>query len=309
MPDVTTMRMTNRWTDSPPEPFRKATLDTMAPNDVGNGRGSVDLQLDRAHSARMYDYYLGGKDNYEADRKGAEEALKAWPAARSAARANRAFMHRAVHVLTGYGFSQFLDIGTGLPTSPNLHEVAQQAKPEARVVYADNDPIVLAHARALLNGTDVGRTAYVQGDITRPDSILDAPELAETLDLTQPVSLSINAVLHFVPDDRDPYGIVSHLLSALPSGSALCISHVTADIDPEGVGGLVQVYNEAGVPTQARSRDEVARFFTGLDLLEPGLQLAHRWCPLVGRSESSEVSGGTPDDAEVSLWAGVALKS
>ncbi|OEU97051.1 SAM-dependent methyltransferase [Streptomyces oceani] len=271
-----------------------------------------DLRLDRPHSARMYDYYLGGKTNYDSDRKGAEEALKAWPAARSAARANRSFMHRAVQVLAHSGFSQFLDIGTGIPTSPNLHEVAQQINPKARVVYADNDPIVLAHARALLNSTAQGRTAYVEGDITEPDSILGAADLVRTLDLTQPVALSINAVMHFVPDARDPYGIASHLLSVLPAGSALLLSHVTTDIDPRGVGHLVQVYTEKGVPTQARSRDEVIAFFAGLELLDPGVVLAHEWRPDITVPSPAHALGTTPQrtptDAEVSLWAGVALK-
>jgi hypothetical protein len=272
--------------------------------------GPVDLQLDRAHSARMYDYYLGGKDHYPADRRGAEDALKAWPAARSAARANRAFMHRAVRVLAQSGFRQFLDIGTGLPTSPNLHEVAQAAAPGARVVYADNDPIVLAHARALLN-SEHGETAYVEGDITRPDSILDSKELRQTLDLSEPVALSINAVFHFVPDDRRPYGIAEHLLAALPSGSALCLSHVTEDVDPGGVGQLIEVYTAQGVPTQARSRDEVARFFSGLDLLEPGIVMAHKWRPDVRvpalRGDTREPCE-VPTDGQVSLWAGVGLK-
>lgn len=273
--------------------------------------GPVDLQLDRPHSARMYDYYLGGKDHYTADREGAEAALQAWPAARSAARANRAFMHRAVSVLAGRGFRQFLDIGTGLPTSPNLHEVAQAAAPGARVVYADNDPIVLTHARALLNSTN-GETAYVEGDITRPDSILKAPELSETLDLGEPVALSVNAVFHFVPDDLDPYGITEHLLSALPAGSALCLSHVTTDVDAEGVGRLVEVYTANGVPTQARSREEVGRFFAGLDLLEPGVEMAHKWRPevTVPRPRGEETGPReVPTDAQVSLWAGVAIKS
>jgi hypothetical protein len=275
--------------------------------------GPVDLQLDRPHSARMYDYYLGGKDHYAADRQGAEAALQAWPAARSAARANRAFMHRAVGVLAASGFRQFLDIGTGLPTSPNLHEVAQAAAPGARVVYADNDPIVLAHARALLNSQH-GETAYVDGDITKPDTILDSPELRATLDLTEPVALSVNAVFHFVPDAWDPYGIAAHLLSALPSGSALCLSHVTEDVDPVGVGRLVEVYTAKGVPTQARTREEVARFFTGLDLLEPGVEMAHKWRP-EAKVPGPRTAPGTeatptevPTDAQVSLWAGVAIK-
>jgi hypothetical protein len=283
----------------------------MTASEAGSAR-SRNLGLDRPHSARMYDYYLGGKTNYEADRKGAEEALHAWPAARSAARANRSFMHRAVHTLSTAGFTQFLDVGTGIPTSPNLHEVAQGVNPEARIVYADHDPIVLTHARALLNSSEDGRTAYVEGDITQPDSILGAPDLARTLDLDKPVVLSINAVLHFVPDDRDPYGVVSHMLSAFPSGSALLLTHVTTDIDPSGVGRLVEIYNEKGVPTQARSRDEVARFFTGLDLLDPGVDLAHRWRPEVTVPLPAHVlptqPRRTPTDDEVSLWAGVAHK-
>ncbi len=268
------------------------------------------MQVDRPHSARMYDYYLGGKDHYAADREGAEMALQAWPAARSAARANRAFMHRAVRVLADSGFRQFLDIGTGLPTSPNLHEVAQGAAPDTRVVYADYDPIVLAHARALLNG-EHGATAYVQGDITDPESILTSPDLKDTLDLSRPVALSINAVMHFVPDDLGPYAIVEQLMSALPSGSALCLSHVTEDVDPVGVGRLVEVYTANGVPTQARDRKEVTRFFDGLDLLEPGVEMAHKWRPDVVVPVPRNGAGGpqaVSSDAEVSLWAGIGVK-
>ncbi len=279
-------------------------------------RSGRDLGMGVPHSARMYDYYLGGKTNYEKDRAGAEEALKAWPAARSAARANRGFMHRATRALARQGFRQFLDIGTGIPTSPNLHEVAQAACPEARVVYADNDPIVLTHARALLDGTPEGRTEYVEGDITEPESILGDSALSRTLDLTQPVVLSVNAVLHFVPDDRDPYGIVSRLLAALSPGSALCLTHVTADIDPEGVGRLVDIYNAKGVPTQARTRADVEKFFTGLDLLEPGIHLAHKWRPENGaipaQTRTSRTAGAarfdSVTDGQVSLWAGVGIK-
>jgi S-adenosyl methyltransferase len=156
-----------------------------------------------------------------------------------------------------------------------------------------------------------GETAYVEGDITQPDSILNAPELHKTLDMDQPVALSVNAVFHFVPDDLDPYGIVAHLLEALPSGSALCLSHVTEDVDPQGVGRLVEVYTANGVATQARSRDEVARFFDGLNLLEPGITMAHKWRPEVRvprPRNGEELPSEAPSDAEVSLWAGVALK-
>ena len=266
----------------------------------------------RPHAARMYDYYLGGKDHYAADRKSAEEALDAWPAARTAARANRSFMQRAVRELAGAGFTQFLDIGTGIPTSPNLHQVAQAVAPQARVVYVDNDPVVLTHARALLTSTTEGRTAYVEGDILEPDGILHAPELAGTLDLSRPVALSVNAVLHFVRDDRDPHGIVSRLLDALPTGSALCLSHATADVDPVGIAKVVDVYNAAGVAAQARGQDEVARFFTGLQMVEPGLCMAHRWRPDVTVPLAAACGSGqpaaAPTDAEVSLWAGVGVK-
>ncbi|HZG06125.1 MAG TPA: SAM-dependent methyltransferase [Streptomyces sp.] len=264
--------------------------------------GVVDLELDRAHSARMYDYYLGGHTNFPADREAAGRALAAFPAALVAARANRRFMHRSTRYLARSGMRQFLDIGTGIPTSPNLHEVAQEVAPESRVVYADNDPIVLAHAQALLRSHPAGRTAYTQADVTDPAAVLNAPEVRETLDLERPVALSLNALLHFVPGEHRAHEIVEYFKKALPSGSALVISHATPDFDPEGVARATEVYRAAGTPLQARTREEFARFFDGWELVEPGIAVSHRWRP------DSEDEPGNVTDAEAACYAAVAYK-
>ncbi|MET8557291.1 SAM-dependent methyltransferase [Streptomyces sp. NPDC004959] len=240
---------------------------------------AVDLELDRAHSARMYDWFLGGTTNFPADREAAEAALTAFPVILTTARVNRAFMHRSVRLLAGAGLDQFLDIGTGIPTSPNLHEVAQSVRPTARVVYADHDPIVLAHARALLHSSPQGRTAYVQADARDPAALLAAPDLLATLDLSRPVALSLNALLHFVPDDEEAYGLVATLKSALSPGSTLAISHVTPEFDPAGIARLTQAYAASGTPGKARSRDAIIRFFEGWDILDPGLVPSHAWRP------------------------------
>jgi hypothetical protein len=263
----------------------------------------VDLQTDRPHSARMYDYYLGGKDNFLPDREAAAQALAEFPHGRTTAQQNRAFMHRAIRYLAReVGIRQFLDIGTGIPTSPNLHEVAQRIAPDARVVYADNDPIVLTHARALLTGTSAGRTAYLDADLRDVEAILASAELRDTIDLAEPVAVSLVAILHFFPDADDPYGIVRRLLDALPSGSQVVISHVTGDYAPETWTQLIETYRSRGIPAQARSHGEIARFFEGLDLVEPGIQVAHRWRP-----DNSVPAGLT--DAEVSVYGGVGRKN
>lgn len=259
------------------------------------------LDVNRAHSARMYDYFLGGKDSYEADRVAAEGVKAVWPSVVMTARINRAFMNRATRWLAGSGVRQFLDIGTGIPTEPNLHQIAQEVAPDARVVYVDNDPIVLAHARALMVGTPEGRTAYVEADVTRPETILDAAELAEVLDLSQPVALSVVALLHFVPDDRDPHGILATLLDRLAPGSYLVMTHISADFGSPDVATAMRIYNDSGVPVQMRSRAEVARFFEGLELVEPGLTVPHRW-----RNDGIEVPASM--DAQVSLYAAVGRK-
>jgi hypothetical protein len=239
----------------------------------------VDLRVDLPHPARMYDYYLGGKDNFPADREAAEQARAVAPNASIAARANRAFMARAVRHLAGeVGIDQFLDIGTGIPTSPNLHEIAQQAIEGARVVYVDNDPIVLSHARALLTGTPAGRTAYLDADVRDVRRILTAPEVTDTLDLSRPVALSLLAVGHFLPDSDDPGGIVRRYVDALPAGSYLVLSHLTPDHDPSIEAGA-KAYRARGIPLRPRTRAEVEALFGGLELLDPGLVSVHRWRP------------------------------
>lgn len=239
---------------------------------------SLDLQTDKPHSARIYDYLLGGKDNYPADQEAAAKVEQAVPNARRVARANREFMHRAARFAAEAGIGQFLDIGTGIPTEPNLHQVVQEVTPAARVVYVDNDPLVLAHARALMAGTAQGRTSYVNADLTEPDSILSAPQLIDTLDPDVPTALSLIAIAHFVPGEA-LYDAVATLLASLAPGSYLAMTHLTAEIDPEGVAGTVATYTQSGIAMQARRRDEFERFFTGLELVEPGIVPLHRWRP------------------------------
>ena len=262
----------------------------------------IDLQIDRPHSARMYDYYLGGRTNFTADREAVGKVMAVFPQALVAARANRDFVHRSTRYLAEHGMRQFLDIGTGIPTSPNLHEVAQRVAPRARVVYVDNDPIVLTHAQALLKSSPEGRTAYVAADLKAPETILAAPELAETLDLDQPVGLSLNAVLHFVPDADGAHAVVERLKAALAPGSALVISHGTRDFAPAASDQTASVYRSAGTSAQARTRAEFARFFEGWQLVEPGIAVTHRWRP----EETDHLSDIS--DAEASIYGAVAIK-
>lgn len=252
----------------------------------------------------MYDYLLGGRTNYPVDREAALRATEGWPALPRAARLNRAFLHRAVHHLVNdVGIRQFLDIGTGIPTSPNLHEVAQYHHPGARVVYVDNDPIVLAHARALLTSTPEGRTAYVDGDLRRPADILEASELAETLDLSEPVALTIIATVHFVPDHYDPYGAVRTLIDALPVGSHLLLSHATPDFTPEAISRAVAAYHAGGIEAQVRSHAEILPFFDGLELLPPGLTLITDWRP-----QHTDI-GDDVANGDVSFYGALARKN
>ncbi|WP_232330526.1 SAM-dependent methyltransferase [Nocardia fusca] len=266
--------------------------------------GSIDLRTDVAHPARMYDYFLGGKDSYDADRAAAEQALRNFPAVRLTARTNREFMRHATRYLTEQGIRQFLDIGTGIPTEPNLHQVAQGLAPESRVVYVDNDPIVLAHARALLVSSEEGRTAYIQADAGDPEAILAAPELRATLDLSQPVAVSLMALLHFVPGDV--YEIVNTLMAPLAPGSYLAMSHVTTEFDdgpddPDGMARLLQVYADRGIPVRPRTRAEVARFFDQLELVDPGVEVIHRW-------RNSGIEHPQSHDKKVSLYGAVGRK-
>ncbi len=268
-------------------------------------RPPVDLHIDRPHPARIYDWLLGGKTNYPADRKAAEAVAQQLPTVVPSARANRAFMHRVGRYLAAEaGIRQFLDIGTGIPTPPNLHEVVQDVAPSCRVVYADNDPIVLTHSRALHTSDPAGRTAYVQADVTEPDAILGDPEVRETLDLGRPVALTLLLLLHWLPDAKDPHGVVRLLVDALPSGSYLVITHATNDFDPEAWGRIEDDLEEAKSAVTARSKARIARFFDGLDLVEPGLTVPQDWRPDPALVGSPDCLGAT----DVPIWAGVARK-
>jgi trans-aconitate methyltransferase len=234
-----------------------------------------------AHQARVYDYWLGGKDNFAADREVGDKALQAYPDGAVATRANRAFLGRAVRFLAGEaGIRQFLDIGTGIPSANNTHEVAQGMAPESRVVYVDNDPIVLAHARALLTSTPEGQTAYLDADANDPDTIL--ARAAGTLDFSQPVAITLLFILHVI---KDPYALTSRLLDAVPPGSYLAISIPASDIlQPEVQAEVTRRLNEGipGVTMTFRSHAEVTRFFDGLELLEPGVVPVNYWRPGTG---------------------------
>nr|WP_269327188.1 SAM-dependent methyltransferase [Kineosporia mesophila] len=229
------------------------------------------------NSARMYDYWLGGKDNYAADRQLAELFLQKIPSMREMARANRDFVTRATHYLAGHGVRQFIDIGTGIPTSPNLHETAQGVAPDAHVVYADNDPVVLAHARALMISNEVGQVAYIDADVRKPEQILGSTELREQLDLDRPVALMLVAVLMLIDDAEDIHATVAQLRDALPSGSYLAITHPTADFDPPVVEEVAGSARATGMTFVPRSRDEVASFFGDWDVVEPGIVPVRAW--------------------------------
>lgn len=252
------------------------------------------------HSARIYDYWLGGKDNFAADRAVAEALMTAIPTVRSMAAENRHFVHRAARYLAGKaGVRQFLDIGTGIPTRPNLHEVAQQVAPETRVVYVDNDPIVLAHARALMISSEQGRSEYIHADMRQPEMILNHRTLREVLDLDQPVALTMIAILMLLNDADDPWRKVRVLMDALPSGSYVAITHPTGDFNPEAVKAAVASAVGSGMTLVPRSRDEVARFFEGWELVEPGIVPVMAWQP----------DDGEPADPHAAYyWAGVARK-
>jgi hypothetical protein len=247
----------------------------------------------------VYDYWLGGKDNFTADRDAAQEAIAANPGIVADAQANRAFLARSVQcVASGYGIRQFLDIGTGLPAASNTHEVAQSVASDARIVYVDNDPIVLSHARALLTSGPFGGCDYVDADLRDPAGILRAA--ARTLDLSQPVALMLLMILHLIPGADGPHEVVRTLMQALPSGSYLLLSHPASDIRTTAMAEMTRRMNQRITGTKAtlRERAEITRFFTGLDLLEPGVVQPQRWRP--GPDE--------PVPPEVTAWCGVAVK-
>jgi hypothetical protein len=252
-----------------------------------------------AHVARVYNYWLGGKDNFAADRAAGEQAIKAFPNIVLSARANRAFLARAVRFLAEEaGIRQFLDIGTGIPSASNTHQVAQSVAPESRVVYVDNDPVVLAHARALLASDPEGATDYIDADLRNPLQILTGAE--RLLDFGRPIAVMLMAILQHIDDKDDPYQIVATLLSATPPGSYLALSHPAKDIDAEAMAKMADSLNQTmAEKVTFRDRAAVARFFTGLDLVAPGMVQASKWRP------ASEAEAASP----AALWAGVARKT
>ncbi|KOU54876.1 S-adenosyl methyltransferase [Streptomyces sp. MMG1533] len=230
------------------------------------------------HSARIWNYWLGGKDCYEIDRQVGDQIVAANPQILDIARAQRAFLVRTVeHLVREAGIRQFLDVGTGLPTADNTHEVAQRIAPETRIVYVDNDPVVLAHAEALLTGSPEGATAYIDADLRAPEAILR--RAAETLDFTEPIALVLLGITAHIVDDA-AYDLVGRLVGALPSGSHLVLCDDTEVIDPEAMRTMIEQWNEAGDnPRINRSPEQLARFFDGLELLEPGVISVSRWRP------------------------------
>jgi S-adenosyl methyltransferase len=258
----------------------------------------VDFDTSVAHIARVYDYWLGGKDNFEADREAGEEALAAYPDLVSSVRANRSFLARGVRFLAAEaGVRQFLDIGTGIPSANNTHEVAQSVAPASRVVYVDNDPIVLAHARALLVGGPEGTTEYLDADLRETETILD--HARGQLDFSQPVAVMLIAVLHLIGPEDHPYSIVSHLMDAVPPGSYLLLSHVASDIEPEKMAEMGKRLNRLLAQKGTyRSRAEVTDFFAGLDLVEPGVVPVQHW------RQDSEIEGAR----RAAMWGGLARK-
>ena len=241
--------------------------------------GPRDFDASVAHPARIWDYWLGGKDNFAADREAAEKVLEATPVVAQVARADRAFLAKVVHHLAAdLGIRQFLDIGTGLPTASNTHEVAQRAAPDSRIVYVDNDPIVLAHARALLTSDPRGACAYIDADARDTGTILAGA--ARTLDFSQPVAVMLLGILLFIPDEDDPYAITSRLMDAVVPGSYLAISHGASDIQAESVARASGRYNEhSAVPMRLRTKAEITRFFDGLQITDPGVVPLNHWQP------------------------------
>ncbi|MGW1747048.1 SAM-dependent methyltransferase [Streptomyces sp. NPDC002092] len=257
------------------------------------------LDLTTPHSARVWNYWLGGKDNYAPDRAMGDQVLEYFPEIVDSARADRAFLGRAVRHLVGEaGIRQFLDLGTGLPTADNTHEVAQRLAPETRIVYVDNDPLVLVHAQALLTSSSEGVTDYLDGDVHEPGPILEGA--ARTLDFKQPLALMLLGIMQFVSDDEQAYEIVDRLVAALPTGSYLALAHPTAEVHTEAMTAAVASWNEQGsAPMKLRSREQLLRFFEGLELLEPGVVSCSRW-----RAEQPEVG----EIVDVTQFCGVARK-
>jgi hypothetical protein len=257
------------------------------------------IDTTRPHTARIWNYWMGGKDNYMVDREAGDQIRKLHPGIGDYALADRLFLGRSVEHLTAeVGIRQFLDIGTGLPSADNTHEVAQRVAPDSRIVYVDNDPLVLVHARALLTSSSEGRTDYLDADLRDVDTILE--RAGETLDFSQPVALMLLGVVIFVEDDEESYGIVHRLMGALPAGSHLVLSHTITSPSMPDVDEAVAFWNENGTPklTQ-RTPEKIARYFEGLEVLEPGVVSCSRWRPETAKGE-------VPD--EVAMYGAVGRK-
>ncbi|MGX1478676.1 UNVERIFIED_CONTAM: O-methyltransferase involved in polyketide biosynthesis [Streptomyces canus] len=261
------------------------------------GSDAPGIDTSRPHPARVYDWWLGGKDNYPVDEALARKILEVDPTVVRGARANRRFMHRAVRTAAEAGVRQFLDIGTGIPTEPNLHQVAQEIAPQSKVVYADNDPIVLRHAQALLHSTPEGTTNYVHADVRDPDTILRSA--AGTLDFSEPVALSLVALTHYLDDDA--YGLLKRYVAELAPGSFVILSQVTPDLSPEAIEKAAEQFRRNGTPFFPRSLAEFSRFFDGLELLGPGVIPVSGWRP--GPEDVAAQAEGI-----VPVYAGVARK-
>lgn len=273
---------------------------------TGNWEPPRELDTGVPHTARMYDYYLGGKDNFEVDRKAAQAAIAAYPALPLLARTNREFLGRAVEFAARHGLRQFVDIGTGIPAVGSTNQVAQRVAPDARVVYVDNDPIVATHARALLASHPVGHTSVVEADLRDPASILDHPGLRAAVDLAQPVALMLVAVLHFVRDEDGAAEIVRTLRDALAPGSALILSHGSPDFATrESAAEGARIYRNASAPLVLRERAAIEPFFGDFEFAGPGLVQLPLWRPESGHVPTTELPEGW---AEVSAYAGVAFK-
>jgi trans-aconitate methyltransferase len=265
---------------------------------VSNSPDELDTGVPQ--SARVYDFLLGGKDNYEADRAVGAALIAQAPALSVMVQAQRALLARLVsYLVREAGIRQFLDIGTGIPAVDNVHEVAQRLAPDSRVLYVDNDPIVLAHARALMRSTAAGRTAFIEADVRRPEEILGHPALPDVIDTTKPVALLLIGIVHHLRDDDAPYDVVRRLVDRLPAGSYLAVVTPSADFDPPMMAAIAETAERSGIPYVPRSRAETERFFDGLELVEPGVVPILGWRPEQEPADVNAVHG----------WAGLARKA
>jgi SAM-dependent methyltransferase len=249
-----------------------------------------------AHQARIYDYLIGGKDNFAADREAGDAMIAAQPDTVAGLRANRQYMTRAVHYLAAEeGIRQFLDLGTGIPTAPNVHQVAQEVAPASRVAYVDYDPVVLSYARALMVGTPEGRTDFIDADLRDTDEILERS--AQILDFSEPVAVTVLMTLHAITDADDPHAVIATIMRAMPPGSYLALTHPASDIDAERMAAMRERVNQLSFQQYTfRDRYQVSRFFDGLDLVAPGLVSVEQWHPAIATGRV------------IPVWAGVGRK-